>query len=87
MKTSPPITSPYAPDLEQLRAWLEKTIAALRFAELVASIVSFISRMIVINAELTQQLAYLRRKRPKSETLARLERQLALPLGPVVVVP
>ncbi len=87
MKTSPPITSPYAPDLDQLRAWLEKMVAALKFVELVASIVGFVSRMIVINAELTQQLAYLRRKRPKSETLERLERQLVLPLGTIVVVP
>jgi hypothetical protein len=31
MKTTPPITSPYAPDLEQVRMWLEKMIAALRF--------------------------------------------------------
>ena len=60
MKTSPSITSPYAPDLEQVRTWLEKMIAALRFAELVASIVAFIARMVVINAELTKQLAHLR---------------------------
>src|SRR5262249_14814708 len=38
MKTPPSITSPYAPDLEHLRAWLQKMIAALRFAELVVAV-------------------------------------------------
>jgi transposase len=80
VKTSPPITSPYAPDLEELRAWLKKTIAALRFVELVAAIVTLVCRMCDWNAELTKQLAHLRRKHPASETLERLERQLALPL-------
>jgi transposase len=87
MKASPPITSPYAPDLEQVRAWLERMIAALKFAEIVTAIISFIGRMAVVNAELTKQLAHLRRKRPKSETLERLERQLTLPLGAITVVP
>ena len=87
MKSPPPITSPYAPDVEQVRAWLERMIAALKFVELVTVIVAFIGRMGVINAELTKQLAHLRRKRPKSETLERLERQLTLPLGVIAVVP
>lgn len=80
------ITSPYAPDLGQVRAWLDKMIGALRFAELVTAIVAFIARMCAINAELTKQLANLRRKRPRSERLGWLERQLALPLGEMVVV-
>jgi hypothetical protein len=42
--------------------------------------------MAVVNGELTKQLAHLRRKRPKSETLERLERQLTLPLGPIATV-
>jgi transposase len=87
MKTTPPITSPYAPDLEQVRAWLEKMVATLRFVELVAAVVSFIGRMCVVNAELTKRLAHLQRKRPKSETLERLERQLVLPLGPMGLAP
>jgi transposase len=58
-------------------------ISALKFVELVATIIAFIGRIVVINAELTRQLAHLRRKRPKSETLERLERQLALPLEPL----
>ncbi len=84
MKTPPPITSPYAPDIEQVRAWLEKMIAALKFVELVTAVVAFIARMCVVNAELTKRLAQLQRKRPKSETLERLERQLVLPLTAIV---
>ena len=88
--STPRITSPYAPEVGEVRAWLEKMIRALAFAELVAAIVALIARMGAINAELTKQLAHLRRKRPRSETLERLARQLALPLdGTVraVVVP
>lgn len=91
MENSPPsITSPYAPDLGQVRAWLEKMIAALKFVELVATILALITRMCALNAELAKQLAHLRRKRPRSETLKRLERQLVLPhadFGHVVATP
>jgi transposase len=75
------ITSPYAPDMAQLRAWLERMIAALRFVEVVTAIVYLVGRMRDANTELAVQLAGLRRKRPRSETLERLERQLLLPLG------
>jgi transposase len=85
MTKEPPITSAYAPDLAQVRAWLERMIAALRFVEIVAAILALISRMRDINAELTKQLAHLRRKRPRSESLERLERQLLLPLVGIVV--
>ena len=78
MMPTPP--SPLSPDLEQLRAWLEKMIAAMRFVELVVAIVSLIARMRDINLELTKRVAHLTRKRPRSETLERLERQLVLPL-------
>lgn len=84
MQKTPPITSPYAPDLSAVRAWLEEMIRGLRFIELVAAILAFISRMCEINSELTKQLAHLRRKRPRSETLERLERQLVLPLSGLV---
>ncbi len=84
--TPPPITSPYDPDLEQARAWLKKMIAARKFLELVTAIVAFIERMFAINADLTKRLAHLQRRRPKSETLERLERQLVLPLGILPVV-
>jgi transposase len=77
----PPITSPYAPDLAQVRAWLEKMIKALKFLEIIAAVITLISRMCEINTELTKQLANFRRKRPRSERLKWLERQLVLPLG------
>jgi len=80
MHKTPRITSPYAPDLGEVRAWLDKMIRALRFVELVAAIVAFISRICEINGELSKQLAQLRSKRPRSETLERLERQLLLPI-------
>jgi transposase len=77
MKQTP--TSPYAPDLDHLREWLEKMVAAMKFVELILAIVSFIARMRDINLELTKRVAHLTRKRPRSETLERLERQLVLP--------
>jgi transposase len=54
-------------------------IATLKFAELVAAVLSLITRMRDVNTELMRQVAHLRRKRPRSETLKRLERQLVLP--------
>ena len=63
------ITSAFAPDLGELRAWLEKMIAALRFMDLVTAIVALFGRMSDINLELAKQLAYLRRRRPRSESL------------------
>jgi transposase len=75
------ITSPYAPDLGEVRAYLDRMIRALRFIELVAAVLAFVTRVCEINGELSKKLAELRRRRPRSETLERLERQLALPLG------
>jgi len=76
-----PKTSPFAPDVGAVRAWMEEMIRALRFAELVVAVVAFIARMCEVNRELTKKLAELRRKRPRSETLERLQRQLLLPFG------
>jgi len=78
-------TSPHAPDLEQLRVWLDKMIAAMKFVDLVLAIVGLIGRMRELNLELTKRVAHLTRKRPRSETLERLERQLILPLAGLVV--
>src|SRR5258706_2366122 len=78
MKQAP--TSPYAPDLEELRRWLDERVAALKLVELVAGVIALIARMRAINLELTKRVAHLTRKRPRSETLERLERQLVLPL-------
>ena len=84
---TPPITSPCAPDVEKVREWLEKMIAALRFVEIVSAILALIVRMRDVNTELVRKLAYLKRRRPPSETLARLERQLVLPLFATPVQP
>jgi transposase len=78
---SPRVTSPYAPDLKEVRDFMERLVRALRFAELITAIVAFISRLCEVNGELTKRLTDLRRKRPRSETLERLQRQLLLPLG------
>lgn len=77
---TPSITSPYAPDIEKVRAWLHEMVAALRFIELVAAVLDLIVRMRDANTELVAKIAYLKRARPPSETLERLERQLTLPL-------
>jgi len=79
------VTSAFAPDLDEVRAWLQKMIAALSFVEMVAAILALLARMRDINTELVQQLAHLRRKRPRSETLERVERQLVLALDGIVV--
>ena len=81
-----PITSPFAPDLAAVRAWLEKMIAAAKFVELVTAMLALFCRMAEINAELARRLAQTRRKHPRSETLDRLSRQLVLPLNGIVTV-
>jgi len=75
------ITSPYVPDLKELKSWLESMVASMRLVELVAAVLALVTRMRDINLELTKQLASLKRARPRSERLEFLERQLALPLG------
>jgi transposase len=79
------ITSAFAPDLDEIRAWLQKMITTLRFVEMVTAIVALIGRMRDLNTELLAQLAHLRRARPRSESLYRLERQLVLPLDGLLV--
>jgi transposase len=81
------VTSAFAPDLDELRAWLQKMIATLRLVEMVTAIIALIGRMRDLNAELVAQLAHLRRARPRSESLARIERQLVLPLDGLIVLP
>ena len=81
MQAPPRITSPYAPDLGEVRAWLEKMVQALKFVELVSAIVALVARLCEVNGELTKQLASYRRSRPRSERLRWLERQLTLPLA------
>jgi transposase len=86
MDAPPPITSPYAPDLAKVRAWLEQMVRALKFVELVAAVLSLLTRMANLNAELTKQLGHLRRRRPRSETLARIEDQLLFVFASVAIV-
>jgi transposase len=79
------VTSAFAPDLDEVRAWLQRMIAALRFVEMVTAVIALIVRMRDINTELVAQLAHLRRRHPRSETLDRLERQLVLPIEGLTV--
>jgi transposase len=66
------------PAIDDIRAWMKRMIAELRITELVTLIVSLIVRMRDLNTELVSRIAKLQRKRPPSETLDRLERQLSL---------
>jgi hypothetical protein len=81
------ITSPYAPDLNEVRAFLEQMIRALRFVELIRAVLAFVTRVSEVNGELSKKLADLRRRRPRSESLERLERQLVLPLADLGITP
>lgn len=78
-------TSAYTPDLEALKGSLQKLIAELKFVELVVAVLALVARMRDLNLELTRRVAHLTRKRPRSETLAGLERQLLLPLFAVAL--
>jgi Transposase C of IS166 homeodomain len=80
------ITSPHVPDVDDVRQLPEKMIKSLRFVELVVAIVAFITRMRDLNTELTRRVADLRRRRPKSETLGRVEGQLLLAFGVLIAV-
>ena len=79
------VTSAYVPDLDEVRAWLGKMIAELRFVEMVTAVLALIARMRDINTELVARLAHLQRARPRSEVLRRLERQLVLPIDGLTV--
>ncbi len=77
MQSPQRITSPHDPDLAEVKSWLDRMITAVRFTELVVAILSLIARMRDLNLELLRQLTHLRRARPKSEKMKRLEGQLA----------
>lgn len=62
----------------ELRRWMEQMLATLRFAELVAAMVALVVRMRDLNTELVRQVAALRRRKPPSEKLTRVEAQLVL---------
>ena len=82
MATPPPpqvdkITCTYQPDVESVRAWLQKMVLEARFLELVVAVVALIARLRDLNTHLMKQVAHLKRGRPPSEKLRRLERQMA----------
>src|SRR5690606_14779787 len=77
MSKPPLVTSASAPDVEQVREWLERMIGLARFADIVCAVIALITRLRDLNTDLTKQLSDLRRARPKSETLKRLEGQLS----------
>lgn len=79
------ITSAQLPDVEDVRRWMKDMIASLRFVELVAAVIAFVVRMRDLNTELTKRLAEVRRGRPRSETLRRVEEQLAMNFAAVIV--
>ena len=66
------ITSPHAPDVEDVRQWLEKMVKAMRLVEVIVAVVALIARMRDINTELTKRIGDLRRKRSRFETLGRV---------------
>lgn len=76
------ITSAQVPDVEDFRRWLQQMIKSLRFGELVVAVVAFVVRMRDLNTELTKRLGDLRRGRPRSETLRRV--QMSLNFGAVI---
>jgi hypothetical protein len=68
MSESATVTSPYAPDVDDVRRWMEKMIKSMRLLELVAAIIALVTRMRDINTELTRGMADARRRRPRSES-------------------
>ena len=79
------MTSAHAPDIEEVRQWLQQMIKSLRFGELVVAVIAFVTRMRDVNTDLMKRLADMRRSRPRSETLRRVESQLAVKFGEVIV--
>src|SRR5256885_15244008 len=86
MRAPATITSPLAPDVEDVRQWLEKMVKAMRLVEMVVAVGALIARMRDINTELTKRIGEVRRKRPRSETLGRVGGQVGL-LFPAVAGP
>ncbi|MCC6527280.1 MAG: IS66 family transposase [Polyangiaceae bacterium] len=80
------ITSPHAPDLGAVKEWLEEAVRAMRLVELVAAVLALITRMRDLNTELTKKLGEMRRARPQSEKLRRVEQQLVLSFATVGAV-
>ena len=69
-------TSPLAPDLEAVRAFIIDMIARGAVAGLVAAILALLTRMRDLNGELLAQLAQKRKAKPPNEALCRLQLEL-----------
>jgi transposase len=65
---------------------MENMIKSMRLVDLVVAVIGLITRMRDLNTELTKRLTDLRRKRPRSETLGRVERQLVLKFATMGIV-
>lgn len=61
-------------------------VKAMRLGELITAVLALLTRMRDLNTELTKQLANQRRKRPPSEKLRRIERQLVFHFGELMKV-
>jgi len=83
MNEAATITSPHAPDVDDVRQWMKSMIKSLRFVELVVAVVALLTRMRDLNTELTKRIAGMKRK-PRSETLRRVEGQLLFVFAAVV---
>jgi transposase len=72
------ITSEIDPDLDEVKRFIKARLAEGAFAVLIAAVLALLARMRDLNTELRQRLEAVRRKRPPSETLRRV--QLELPI-------
>jgi len=75
-QTPPTITSPFVPDLTDVRAWMEKMIKELAFVTSVTAIVALVRRMQDINFDLTKKLPDLRRADLVGRRCDRLDRRV-----------
>ena len=78
-----PITSAWSPDLDAVRRFIMDMIARRSFVALVSAVIALLSRMRDLNTELMARIASTSRKRPPSETMRRLQLELAFSLEPV----
>jgi transposase len=72
------ITSEVDPDLAEVKRFIKARIAEGAIAALIAAVLALIARMRDLNTELHKRIDALRRKRPPSETLNRLQMELPL---------
>ena len=78
----PVVTSAVDPDLAVVRAFILEMIAKGAIAALVTAILALLVRMRDLNTELMRKLASKSKKRPPSETMRRLQRELPLLWAP-----